>query len=332
VHTDHLGSGRKLTDANGNVVYRGEFDPHGQVMLEWSDPSGATNKNSKKFTGYERDSATNLDYAQAQMYHHNRARFMQPDQLGLRGANPRKPQTLNRYAYAGNDPVNFVDPSGLDEIPWMNCNNCSVTIIGNNNSGSVNTVPGIIGGDVNIGILLDGGEDGGVGGGPDPDDPIYRMVELLNKALDEALDFLARSTEQSRNCYNALRGPVPDGVYFLLKKMRENGRIVLGTVPDNPDGSIVWAETKEQGISAQTTIDWQVFTTPMNIRTKMAGVDVIVTLSTYKAVLLVIFHELSHATGRYTDDPDLAGLYQEYKSNSDITDLVYKECLGSNPR
>jgi hypothetical protein len=102
---------------------------------------------------------------------------MQPDQLGLKGANLRKPQTLNRYAYAGNDPVNFVDPSGLDEIPWMNCNNCSVTIIGNNNSGSVNTVPGIIGGDVNIGILLDGGEGGDEGGGGYIEDPFKKCLD-----------------------------------------------------------------------------------------------------------------------------------------------------------
>jgi hypothetical protein len=44
------------------VVYRGEYDPHGQMIYEWSS-SGEYYKNSHKYTGYERDWATNLDNA-----------------------------------------------------------------------------------------------------------------------------------------------------------------------------------------------------------------------------------------------------------------------------
>jgi hypothetical protein len=38
---------------------------------------------------------------------------MQPDPLGLGAADVTNPQSLNRYSYVGNDPVNFVDPLGL---------------------------------------------------------------------------------------------------------------------------------------------------------------------------------------------------------------------------
>jgi RHS repeat-associated protein len=112
LHTDHLGSGRKITNTSGTVVYRGEFDPHGQALYEWHS-SGQTYLNSHKYTGYERDWATNLNYAKARTYHHNRGRFMQPDPLGLGAADLTDPQSLNRYSYVGNDPVNFVDPTGL---------------------------------------------------------------------------------------------------------------------------------------------------------------------------------------------------------------------------
>ncbi|MGH9832470.1 MAG: RHS repeat domain-containing protein [Blastocatellia bacterium] len=112
VHPDHLGSGRRLTDTSGVVVYRAEFDPHGQVMSELAS-DGQTFKNSRKFTGYERDWATNLDNANARMLHFRRGRFMQPDVLGVGAADAANPQSLNRYSYVGNDPVNFVDPSGL---------------------------------------------------------------------------------------------------------------------------------------------------------------------------------------------------------------------------
>jgi RHS repeat-associated protein len=112
LHTDHLGNGRKLTNSSGTVIYRAEFDPHGQMLYEWQS-SGQTYLNSHKFTGYERDWATNLNYAKARTYNHNRARFMQPDPLGLAAADLTDPQSLNQYSYVGNDPANFTDPTGL---------------------------------------------------------------------------------------------------------------------------------------------------------------------------------------------------------------------------
>jgi RHS repeat-associated protein len=113
LHTDHLGSGRKLTDTSGAVAYRGEFDPHGQALLEIG---AQTFINSHKFTGYERDWATGLDNAKARTYTRYRGRFMQADPLGLGASDLTDPQSLNRYTYTGDDPINFVDPNGLDEI------------------------------------------------------------------------------------------------------------------------------------------------------------------------------------------------------------------------
>jgi RHS repeat-associated protein len=101
-----------MTDVNGNLVYKGQFDPYGQMLTEWSS-SGNTNLNAKKFTGYERDAATGLDYANARMYNSGRGRFMQPDPKGLKAAELKRLKSLNRYAYVENDPVNFNDPEGL---------------------------------------------------------------------------------------------------------------------------------------------------------------------------------------------------------------------------
>jgi RHS repeat-associated protein len=112
-HPDHLGSGRKLTDSSGAVRYRGEFDPHGQTLLEVTSGGTGTYANSHKYTGYEREWSTNLDYAKARMFSHNRARFMQPDPLGLAAASLDYPQSLNLYSYVFNDPANFTDPTGL---------------------------------------------------------------------------------------------------------------------------------------------------------------------------------------------------------------------------
>jgi RHS repeat-associated protein len=63
-----------------------------------------------KFTGYERDPETGNDYAFARYYNPRLGRFMTPDQLG---GGIGDPQSHNRYAYVGNNPINLTDPSGL---------------------------------------------------------------------------------------------------------------------------------------------------------------------------------------------------------------------------
>jgi RHS repeat-associated protein len=110
LHADHLGSGRKMTDTSGNLTYRAEFDPYGKLLYEWS---ATPNLNTRKFTGYERDAGSGLDYAQARMYGSDWGRFLSPDPMGLASANKLSPKTLNRYSYVNGDPVNMVDPSGL---------------------------------------------------------------------------------------------------------------------------------------------------------------------------------------------------------------------------
>src|SRR5207302_8864572 len=63
-----------------------------------------------KFTGYERDGETGLDYAFARYYNDRLGRFMSGDPLG---GDPSDPQTLNLYTYVRNNQINLVDPSGL---------------------------------------------------------------------------------------------------------------------------------------------------------------------------------------------------------------------------
>jgi RHS repeat-associated protein len=65
----------------------------------------------QKFTGYERDAETDLDFAQARMYNKNHGRFTAVDPL-LESGEPIKPQTWNRYVYCLNNPLNLIDPDG----------------------------------------------------------------------------------------------------------------------------------------------------------------------------------------------------------------------------
>ncbi len=65
----------------------------------------------QKFTGYERDSETELDFAQARYYSFRHGRFMGVDAGPFTLADP---QSFNRYAYVQNSPMKFIDPKGKE--------------------------------------------------------------------------------------------------------------------------------------------------------------------------------------------------------------------------
>ena len=105
---DQLGSTRMVTSSSGSPCYKADFLPYGTE----NTPASFTDTCSTnyKFTGYERDSETGLDYAFARYYNSRLGRFMSTDPLA---GDITDPQTLNRYAYVRNNPVNFTDPSGM---------------------------------------------------------------------------------------------------------------------------------------------------------------------------------------------------------------------------
>lgn len=67
----------------------------------------------RRYTSYERD-GNSRDEAQMRRYDAHWSRFSQPDPSDG-SYDLSDPQSFNRYAYVQNDPVNFVDPTGLYE-------------------------------------------------------------------------------------------------------------------------------------------------------------------------------------------------------------------------
>ena len=109
--TDHLGSPRINTDQNGAVIARHDYQPFGEEIQRASYGADAVRK---QFTSYERDNETELDFAQARMFSYGYGRFTSPDPL-LSSGRIEDPQTWNRYPYVLNNPLEYIDPSGLYE-------------------------------------------------------------------------------------------------------------------------------------------------------------------------------------------------------------------------
>ena len=73
---------------------------------------------SHKFTGKERDSESGLDNFGARYNSSNLGRFMSPDSTAY--VKPINPQSWNLYAYARNNPLLYVDPTG-NTVSLTNC-------------------------------------------------------------------------------------------------------------------------------------------------------------------------------------------------------------------
>jgi RHS repeat-associated protein len=120
-HQDHLGSSSVMTDANGALVEETAFYPFGIPRHEHRLRSL---EEHYKFTQKERDRESGLFYFEARYLTAGLARFAVPDP---KYAHPdtlvkadaagffSNPQKLNLYAYARNNPLNHVDPTGLDD-------------------------------------------------------------------------------------------------------------------------------------------------------------------------------------------------------------------------
>jgi RHS repeat-associated protein len=107
VHQDPVTKSQRVTNSSGAVISTIDLDPWG----------GETNRSANsafqphKYTTYERD-GNGGDDAMMRRYQSNWTRFSQPDPYDG-SYSLADPQSFNRYSYVQNDPVNFVDPSGL---------------------------------------------------------------------------------------------------------------------------------------------------------------------------------------------------------------------------
>jgi RHS repeat-associated protein len=117
---DHLGSTRLLTDSNGSsTVTRYDYEPFGaEITATYGGRTTAMgyamapDTMGPKYTGKYRDQETTIDWFEVRHLSGAQGRFQSVDP-GNAGADPSDPQTWNGYAYVGNNPLSYTDPSGM---------------------------------------------------------------------------------------------------------------------------------------------------------------------------------------------------------------------------
>ena len=124
LHTDHLGSTQRITDEEGNVVWRADYSPFGRLR------NGPPDFECPLFTGRMWDAESGLYYFGARYYDPELGRFITPDPwtggpddvrlVGGTRSQPVLPQAwlsqprlANRYLYCLNNPVTYRDPEGF---------------------------------------------------------------------------------------------------------------------------------------------------------------------------------------------------------------------------
>lgn len=98
-HTDALGSGLALSNAQGNSIITYIYEPFGKTVVS------GTSANTLQFTARENDGES-LYFFRARYYSATLQRFLSEDVIGFAGG-------LNVFSYADNNPLTWKDPLGL---------------------------------------------------------------------------------------------------------------------------------------------------------------------------------------------------------------------------
>ena len=112
-HQDWLGTERVRTTYNG--ASEGTFTslPFGDGL----DTASGTDTDAYHFAMLDHDYQSDTEHAQFRQYNSAQGHWMRPDPY-YGSCDLFNPQSFNRYAYALNNPLSTVDPTGLDQYFW----------------------------------------------------------------------------------------------------------------------------------------------------------------------------------------------------------------------
>jgi RHS repeat-associated protein len=105
-HTDHEGTSEVITDSTGSIVWEASYEAYGAVIR-----TNATMSFTPSYTGKEFDSDIGLYYYNARWYDPDLGRFITED--------PAR-DGVNWFAYCNENPIRYIDPTGLEGLGFTN--------------------------------------------------------------------------------------------------------------------------------------------------------------------------------------------------------------------
>jgi RHS repeat-associated protein len=359
---DRQGSTRVLTDAAGAVTSRHHYLPFGEELGAGTGGPGSPTGMRTTSQGYSvadsvrqryadtrLDDATGLDHTLWRKLETRSGRWSTPDPYGasLRVADP---QSFNRYAYVHNDPMNFADPTGLDEDPIDPWDGTTITT---DTWGRRHRVEGMMGDDTGMMIELPS-SDGPGGGEGEPQNPLLEPVgsdtrERLNNALDLLVSML-EDGPMSENCQKNVidrlaRASSQGGIGFdlagftnylkqgatyydgTISQLTVAGNVASQQVADllyGPGATVAGVFASRPGLNALASITASTFTLflrPDAVDSSNSGAN-----SRNRGLL---FHEGIHGfTGRVDEDIQSAlGITVDRNNTGNITQHIRDNCF-----
>lgn len=268
VHQDPVTKSQRITNSSGAVTSTIDLDPWGGETSRSSNQAFQPHR----YTTYERD-ANGGDEAMMRRYVGKWHRFVQPDPADG-SYDLSNPQSFNRYAYVLNDPVSFVDPTGLDQEDWQSFNCITRQDLGTGVLDWAFGWQGPCGG--GGGAAGVEGRGGGGGGGPQNPIPVpLASTDAIKNRLntDDCNAFIATLIAKLNELYGG-KGNIPiakDGLDLLSKISSQGGFVmknflkmdgwpIAGTVSGSIAGgtATVLISTRFMfGSSASTIAMWQ---------------------------------------------------------------------------
>jgi len=139
LQSDWQGSTRTIVSNSGYVLGRNDFTAYGEEIASAvglrtaSQGFGSPISVRQKYGLTERDDATGTDHTWFRKHENRAGRWTSPDPYGG-SMSLDDPQSHNRYSYVVNQPINFIDPSGLTSQGFGSP--CTIRIVYTDENGS----------------------------------------------------------------------------------------------------------------------------------------------------------------------------------------------------